>query len=139
MAYKLVAYKGRNVLKISTGKETWAGPKQVYRFRERGGFATDLLALRDERAPAAEADPLLHTVMASGRIVEPHPPLTTVRDYCAAQIAALPEDVRRLTNAGTYPVRYSERLVALRRSLEAEVERTEVVPVRQAASRITPR
>ncbi|MFQ5829463.1 MAG: nicotinate phosphoribosyltransferase [Candidatus Methylomirabilia bacterium] len=132
MAYKLVAYEGRNVLKISTGKTTWAGQKQVYRFRERDGrFRGDLLTLRDEPPPVAKAEPLLRTVMTSGRIVEPHPPLTAVRDYCTAQVAAVPEGLRRLKNAGTYSVAYSHRLVSLQRSLEAQVGATEVVPVRR--------
>jgi hypothetical protein len=34
----------------------------------------------------------------------------------------LPEDVRELRHGGTYPVSYSERLVSLQRSLEAEVD-----------------
>ncbi|MBI2370811.1 MAG: nicotinate phosphoribosyltransferase [Deltaproteobacteria bacterium] len=136
MAYKLVEYEGRNVLKISTGKETWAGEKQVYRFRDRSGrFGGDVLALRDEPSPSAEAEPLLRTVMKSGRIVEPHPPLTAVRDYCAAQLAALPEEVRRLRDAATYPVRYSDRLVVLQRSLEDAVKASEVAPAPREASR----
>jgi nicotinate phosphoribosyltransferase len=134
MAYKLVEYQGRRVLKISTGKETWTGRKQVYRFRgEDGRFDGDLIALRDEPPPSAGAEPLLSTVMESGQLVRPHPELQAVRDYCSAQIAALPPEVRRLRGAGTYPVRYSDRLVSLQRSLEAEVEATQVEPVRRRA------
>ncbi len=127
MAYKLVRYGGRNVLKISAGKETWTGEKQVYRFRDGDGrFGRDLLALREEASPSADAEPLLRTVMESGRTVEPLPSLTAIRDHCAAQIAALPDDVRRLRKARAYPVGYSDRLVSLQRTLEAEVTTTEV-------------
>ena len=42
-AYKLVAYAGRPVMKLSQGKATWPGAKQVYR-----GPGGDVLALRDE-------------------------------------------------------------------------------------------
>jgi len=127
MAYKLVHYGGRYVLKTSPGKETWTGEKQVYRTREADGrFGGDVIALRDDPPPAAEAEPLLRTVMESGRLVAPHPPLTAVRAYCAAQVAALPEEVRRLRNPGSYPVRYSEGLTALQRSLKAELEAAEV-------------
>jgi hypothetical protein len=76
--------------------------------------------------------------MEGGRLLAPHPPLTAVRDFCAAQIAALPEAVRRLRDAAPYPVTYSDRLVLLQRSLEAEVEATEVAPARRRAGRAAP-
>jgi nicotinate phosphoribosyltransferase len=129
MAYKLVRYEGRYVLKTSPGKETWTGEKQVYRLRDRESrFTGDLIALRDEPSPSKEAEPLLQTVMESGRIVKPHPPLPSIRDYCAAQVAALLGEVRRLKNPTTYPVRYSARLISLQRSLEKEVQTAEVAP-----------
>ena len=129
MAYKLVRYHGRYVLKTSPGKETWTGDKQVYRFRGKDGrFTGDLIALRDEPPPSEEALPLLRTVMESGCIVQHSPSLTAIRDYCEAQVAALPEEVRRLKNPATYPVQYSTRLVSLQRSLEKEVQTAEVAP-----------
>ncbi len=122
MAYKLVTYAGRNVLKTSEGKKTWTGEKQVYRFRgPTGAFAHDLVALRDEPAPDPAAEPLLQPVMRAGRPLAPPPPLAAVRARCAAQLAALPDEVRRLRDPAPYPVRFSERLVALQRAVEAEV------------------
>ena len=136
MAYKLVEYEGRHVLKTSAGKATWTGQKQVYRFLQRDGrFVSDLLTLHDEPFHSGEAELLLRAVMEGGRLLAPHPPLTAVRDYCRAQIAALPGEVRRLQDAATYPVRYSERLVSLQRSLEAKLEATEVAPARRRARR----
>jgi nicotinate phosphoribosyltransferase len=123
MAYKLVEYDGRPVLKSSAGKETWAAPKQVYRrLRSGEGFAGDVIALREEPAAPGTVEILLRSVMERGRLLAPHPALTAIRDYCAAQVASLPEDVRELRHGGTYPVSYSERLVSLQRSLEAEVD-----------------
>jgi nicotinate phosphoribosyltransferase len=133
MAYKLVRYGERYVLKTSPGKETWTGEKQVYRFRARDGrFVGDVIALRDEPPAAAGADPLLRTVMQSGRLVAPHPPLAAVREHCAAQVAALPQELRRLRNPGSYPVSYSEGLTSLQRSLKAELEAVEVLPERHS-------
>ena len=126
MAYKLVRYAGRNVLKFSAGKETWTGEKQVYRMRGPDGrFAGDRLALRDEDPPAG-AEPLLGTVMISGAVTTPLPALTAIREHCTAQLRALPEAVRRLEDPATYPVAYSDRLLALQRSLKAEIEALEV-------------
>lgn len=130
MAYKLVRYGGRDVLKISEGKQTWAGEKQVY--RERGlddRFAGDLIALKDEPPPSPTAQPLLHTVMEHGRPVEPPPPIDRIRAHCAEGIARLPAWVLPLRGATPYPVRYSDRLVTLQQSLSAEVLATQVQPL----------
>ena len=58
--YKLVAYGGRPVMKLSSGKATTPGPKQVLRMTNG-----DVIALRDEAWPAG-AEPLLEPVMRGG-------------------------------------------------------------------------
>lgn len=126
MAYKIVRYAGRDVLKLSEGKKTWTGEKQVYRVHGGDGrFAGDQISTRDEPGPAG-AEPLLHTVMLGGRAVAPPPTLAEIRDRCAAQVAALPDEVRRLKDARPYPVSYSERLLALQADLEARAAAAEV-------------
>jgi nicotinate phosphoribosyltransferase len=126
MAYKIVTYAGRNVLKLSAGKTTWTGEKQIFRFRgPDGSMAGDVLALHDEPAPAG-AEPLLRTVMRGGELMEPLPSLAVIRDYARAQIAALPDAVRRLHDPAAYEVRYSERLRSTQRALEAETHAAEV-------------
>jgi nicotinate phosphoribosyltransferase len=121
MAYKLVRYEDRDVLKTSTGKETWAGEKQVYRIRGADGRAShDVLALREEPPPDGGA-PLLARVMANGRRLGPDPALTASREHCAAEVQALPAEVRRLRDPAPYPVRYSNRLVELQRALKIGV------------------
>ena len=128
MAYKIVRYAGRDVLKLSEGKTTWAGEKQAYRFLGGDGrVQRDLLALRDEPPPAGGA-PLLQTVMKDGRIVDPLPTLAAIRSHCAAQVAALPDNLRVLHDPARYPVGYSDRLVAHQRALEAEVRAAEITP-----------
>ncbi len=126
MAYKIVRYAGRDVLKLSEGKTTWTGEKQIYRFCEGDGrFQRDLLARRDEPPPAG-GEPLLKTVMRDGRLVEPLPPLAAIRSRCAEEVAALPDGVRALHEPARYPVGYSDRLVSHQRALEAEVRAAEV-------------
>lgn len=127
IAYKLVRYAGRDVLKLSPGKVTWPGTKQVYRFLGEGGrFESDLLALAGDPPPARPSEALLGSVMTGGERTAPPPPLTKVRERCARQVAALPEGVRALAGAARYPVAVSERLIALQRAIEAEVGTTEV-------------
>ena len=122
MAYKLVEYSGRPVLKTSTGKKTWAGAKQVYRSSGPDGrFLRDMVAMRAERAPEGDAEPLLQLVMLDGRRLQPAPALSSIREHCAAQLAALPDVVRHLHQAAAYPVGFSERLIALQRGVERAV------------------
>ncbi|MBI4011248.1 MAG: nicotinate phosphoribosyltransferase [Candidatus Rokubacteria bacterium] len=127
MAYKLVRYDGRNVLKISAGKETWTGEKQVHRVRRPDGrFDHDVLALRDEPPVSPASEALLDPVMRAGALLAPHPPLAAIRGHCAAQVAALPDELRALDGVASHPVHKSERLLALQRALRAEVEAHEV-------------
>jgi nicotinate phosphoribosyltransferase len=49
LVYKLVAFDGRPVLKLSSGKATLPGPKQVWRRIERGLFAGDVVELSTSR------------------------------------------------------------------------------------------
>lgn len=137
MAYKLVRYGGRDVLKLSAGKVTWPGTKQVYRFPAAPGrFAGDLITIADDPPPGPPAVPLLRTVMRAGTPVEPHPPLASIREHCRAQVDALPDAVRRLHDAEPYPTRYGETLVSLQQRIAAEMSATEGVgPREQGAGR----
>ena len=110
--YKLVSHAGRDVLKLSTGKETWVAAKQLHRLRsDDGRLAGDVLALADEPVPAG-AEPLLEPVMREGRALRPHPPLPGIRERCIADLAALPDGCRRLVDPEPFPVRPSAALRA---------------------------
>jgi nicotinate phosphoribosyltransferase len=122
MAYKLVRYDGRDVLKVSPGKETWTGEKQVYRFQDPSGqFIGDLLARRDEPEPAG-GRALLEVVMQEGTPIAPDPSLDSIRDHCARQRAALPEEVRRIADPASYPVMRSHRLLAAQAERKAKLQ-----------------
>jgi nicotinate phosphoribosyltransferase len=68
-AYKLVQLGHRPVLKLSPGKATLPGAKQVWR-RRLGPGPVDVLTLREE-APPADGEPLLLPVMHEGRRLAP--------------------------------------------------------------------
>ena len=103
-AYKLVAYAGRPVMKLSPGKVTRPGAKQVFR-----GPGADLLTLHGEPAPAGW-QPLLSPVMRGGHRVAGPEPLGQARQRCAADLAWLPAPARRLRAPEPVPVRVSPRL-----------------------------
>ena len=62
IAYKLVEYDNRPVLKLSTGKVSLPGKKQIFRICDKQGhLQKDIIALRGENVAGAE--PLLKKVM----------------------------------------------------------------------------
>jgi nicotinate phosphoribosyltransferase len=116
-AYKLQEYAGRARRKRSEGKATWPGRKQVYRLRGTNGrMAYDLLTLEDD---PQKGEPLLHPVMRSGRRLNPPVPVSQSRKHAAAQLAGLPEPLRRLGDATPYPVKIGEAV----KTLAAEVDK----------------
>lgn len=118
MAYKLVQYDGRPVMKLSTGKVTLVDQKQVWRRTVDGYYSEDLIALRHEPA-LPEAVPLLQEVMRAGRVVPPAPDLATARQRYAADRRRLAEPYRRLEGGAVYPVRISEALANLQHEVES--------------------
>ena len=120
-AYKLVAFDGRPVLKLSPGKATLPGAKQVWRRLDEGWFAGDIVALREEDAPAG-AQPLLEPMMASGVRVAPDQPLDAARARAAEQRRALAPE-HRLPDVKPYAVEPSAGLAALRETLADSLRR----------------
>src|SRR5581483_650695 len=118
MAYKLVAYDGRPVLKLSAGKATWPAPKQVWRRRGPAGEIEDWVALADEPGPPG-AVPLLAEVMTEGRRTVAEP-LAAARARAEREVAALPAAMRRLEAPATAEVRIGEQLVRLRQQLAGQ-------------------
>lgn len=115
IAYKLVEYGGRPLLKLSPGKKTWVGKKQIYRMRQAGGaMSHDVLCLLAE-PPPPEGEPLLDRVMEQGQPIRAPEDLETIRARFRSDRLALPERYRALRPVDPYPVWISERLEALER------------------------
>lgn len=70
-AYKLVEYAGEGSRKLSEGKATLPGAKQVFRLLEKEKIRGDCLALAGE---SCEGQPLLDQVMCGGRRTFPRDP-----------------------------------------------------------------
>ncbi|MYX32824.1 MULTISPECIES: nicotinate phosphoribosyltransferase [unclassified Streptomyces] len=116
-AYKLVAYDGRPVMKLSTAKVTAPGPKQVIR---HPGCA-DVIALRDEEVPPG-AEPLLVTVMSHGRRTSKPEPLAWAHARFTADLAALPHNARRIHGPVAPRVTRSPALEELTRRVRRRIE-----------------
>ncbi len=122
MSYKLVEYEDRAMLKLSSGKTSCPGKKQVFRQRDgRGNLAGDLIALRDEEI-AGES--LLKPAMRDGKTIGPCPPLSESREIFAAEFAALPQSVKAIRNPSTYAVDFSAKLKTLRDETVEKITRS---------------
>lgn len=117
-AYKLVQDVMGPRIKLSAGKATTPGRKQVYRCTDPSDEPHDLIALEDEDVPGGR--PLLERVMAEGRPTQPPEPLSVLRERCSRAMSSLPQRLLALEGApDPYPVRLSPRL----RDLVAQMHR----------------
>lgn len=110
-AYKLQEYAGRARRKLSSGKATWPGRKQVWRrFMPDGTMAGDVLSLEDDDHPGER---LIQPMMQAGQRLHKPESLSEIRARAAENIKTLPEPLRRLDPDGSYSVTVANCLVRL--------------------------
>jgi nicotinate phosphoribosyltransferase len=124
MAYKMVVYNGRPVLKLSSGKVSLAGPKQVFRQRDELGFKGDLIGLLEEEV--ADSESLLETVMQDGKRLRPKEPLSNIQERFREEFSLLPETYKDLEGNPNYPVKITPRLQALQDQVKREISEKEL-------------
>lgn len=116
MVYKMVCYNGRPVMKLSTGKASLPGGKQVFRHHAADGkMCGDTIALDDEIHD--QGAPLLELAMSGGERVAPASRIDVVRRRVADGLAALPMQCKELRSPAEYPVSASEGV----RRLETQI------------------
>jgi nicotinate phosphoribosyltransferase len=117
IVYKLVAYAGKDRIKLSTSKVLYPGRKQVFREEEEGVVRRDVLARHGEQL---KGRPLLRPVMRDGKRVEgTSPSLSEIREYTRHQLERLPPELRRLEPAAPpYRVEASPVLAWTREQLK---------------------
>jgi nicotinate phosphoribosyltransferase len=113
------------IMKLSEGKATLPGRKQVFRFTDKQGFfVRDVIALADEKVGG---EPLLVKVMESGKITHALPALGEVRAAAAENLSKLPEDYKKLTDAPAYPVELSRVLENVITKLRQKLTENEIL------------
>jgi nicotinate phosphoribosyltransferase len=118
-AYKLQDYRGTPKRKLSEGKQTWPGRKQVWRTYSNGGqMAGDILTVESDQQPG---EPLIVEVMRGGKRVGPAPTLAQIRERAAADLARLPEPLRQLQLGAEYPVKVADALKSLAQEADAKM------------------
>ncbi len=109
-AYKLQEYAGVPRRKLSEGKATWPGRKQVWRaYDAQGAMRGDILSVETDKQ---QGETLIVPVMRGGKRVTPAPTLAEIRARAAAELKRLPAPLKRL-EAFDYPVTISDALKAL--------------------------
>lgn len=127
MAYKLVDYNDRPVLKLSAGKSYCPGKKQIFRFLDgQGRLKRDVIDARGRLLNGGE--PLLQKVMEQGKSLGAYPTLKEIRDRFAAEFSRLDESCKAIRDPAPYPVELSPRLKQLHEETSRRVTQTELEP-----------
>ncbi|MGH2454209.1 MAG: nicotinate phosphoribosyltransferase [bacterium] len=122
--YKLVEDAEGYRIKLSTGKATLPGRKQVWRAADDGGAPVeDVVALADEPGPRGAA-PLLAEVMTGGRVIRTDR-LADMQARCRERLDRLPPPLRALRGGSPLPVRLSAAMEALRSRMYQQAVETE--------------
>ena len=115
VVYKMVRFKGRDVRKLSPGKVTLAGEKQVFRKSDQNGrYLEDIIGQKDE--VISDGRPLLEKVMESGHLLHPHPQLQVLQEKFKENFSAIDDGYKSIQDHKAYPVNLSIRLQNLQKS-----------------------
>jgi nicotinate phosphoribosyltransferase len=110
-------------MKLSKGKITFPGKKQVFRqTSQKGIYVKDIVGLEDEKI---NGEPLLIKVMENGRLTCNLPTLEESKSNCLLNLSKLPDRFKRLRNASKYPVRLSPKLRQIKKDLSAQIMKVE--------------
>ena len=128
--YKLVEIERSGtmtpLMKLSPGKRTYPGAKQVWRVDGPTGPVRDVVGLAGEAGPA-DGEPLLTCVVRGGVRQQPTRDIDEIRGACQAAVARLPERVRRYRDAAAYPVVLSADLERLAAKVGSELSESAAV------------
>ena len=112
------------IMKLSEGKVTLPGRKQVHRFvDDKGFYVKDTITLADE---TEDGEPLLVKVMHEGKLSFDLPSLSQIRETASVSLKRLPKKHKKLIAAQPYPVELSQTLADLVQSLKKKIAMTEI-------------
>jgi len=108
-------------MKLSKGKVTYPGRKQVFRIQDRSGkFVKDILGLEKEKI---NGRPLLKKAVHKGRLIYKSSSLDKIRTFTKNNLSQFPEELKEVASRYKYPVIVSPALKKLRRSLSHQLEK----------------
>lgn len=106
-------------MKLSKGKVTYPGRKQVFRVKDKhGNYVKDILGLENEKI---NAEPLLVKAVEQGKVIYKQPPLEEIRKNAQKNLTHLPKKYKEMYPRAKYPVEISPLLLQLTRRLSREL------------------
>jgi nicotinate phosphoribosyltransferase len=112
-------------VKTSPGKQTYPGPKQIYRIFKKekntgtSYFKQDVISLMDERKVPENSSPLLIKYVEKGNLIRQLPSITSIQKYHLDQLKILPKRFKILDLVPKrFPVVYSKRLQTIANNLK---------------------
>ena len=126
--YKLCEKMGKKgkfapTMKLSKGKITLPGRKQVFRVKGKtGDFVKDIIALDNEEC---QGEPLLVKVVEKGELAYNLPTLEAIRENAVENLSKLPDRYKRLKKTFRYPVETSSLLKKMINELAKELKKIE--------------
>ena len=91
VVYKLVEIEGQPCIKLSPGKITYPGRKQIFRTKDG-----DVLACHGESLPGYA---LLRPILVDGALVAPLPNLSEIQQYCREALNSMPKPLKVIPSA----------------------------------------
>ena len=126
MVYKLVCFDNRPVMKLSEGKMSLPGTKQIYRRNDANGTLTgDIIGLSDDTGPV-DSQPLLVEVMSGGERTAGSPSLAELRESFRSEFAHLDSRYKDLRQPPHFPVSVSPTLQRMTAEVKEEAVLTNV-------------
>ena len=125
MVYKVAYFNDRPVMKLSEGKMSLPGAKQIFRRSDDGWLSGDIIGLEEESGPVG-SEALLREVMASGDRLGNTPPLGELRERFRQEFARLENRYKNLRRPPQFPVSVSSRLQRMTAEVREEAVLTNV-------------
>lgn len=95
----------RSVMKLTHGKKSYPGRKQVFRIKDKQGhYIKDIIGL--EKDKIANSEKLLEKYLDKGKLIKDLPKLEDIKAYYARYLALMPKKLKSLKPA-SYPVELS--------------------------------
>lgn len=122
VVYKLIEYNKKSKIKVSEGKITHPGIKQIYRiYNENGLFKEDIMMLKNE-LPVPNSEALLIPIMKQGKLIYDMPSLDAIQRYYLNNIENLPDDYKMLEENHIFKLKISKKLEELTNSLKKKYQ-----------------
>ena len=126
MVYKVVCFDNRPVMKLSEGKMSLPGAKQIFRRHDANGILVgDIIGLEDDAGPV-DSHPLLEKVMTGGVRTAQSPSLAELRDTFQDEFARLDSRFKDLRQPPHFPVAVSPGLQRMTAAVREDAVLTNV-------------